>query len=103
MCLTLGLIGAGGLCLLGRQPGAPLEEEAPSPLLLKGYGPNPRALADELLGYLGAWEARGRPGTRGLRVRVYDPADPEAPAAPGAVSVRKRWTRLVVDWQDRAA
>jgi protein-L-isoaspartate(D-aspartate) O-methyltransferase len=102
LCLTLGLAGPGGLCLLGRAPGQS-DEEAPFSLEMRCYGPSPGELAQELLGHLAAWHAAGRPGPRGLRLQVYPPDAPLGPLPPGALSVQKRWTRLVVDWPDPPA
>jgi protein-L-isoaspartate(D-aspartate) O-methyltransferase len=101
-CLTLGLIGPQGLCLLRREPGASADDEALFRLDVQCFGPDPRALAAELVDHLAAWQAAGRPGPRGMRLRVFAPGAPLGELEPGAVSVKKRWTQLVVDWPDRA-
>jgi protein-L-isoaspartate(D-aspartate) O-methyltransferase len=100
LCVTLGLAGAGGLCVLARAPGSAQDEETPFHLEVQSHGASPQALADALLGHLAAWHAAGRPRARDLRLQVYPPAAPLAPLPRGALSVQKRWTRLVVDWSD---
>jgi protein-L-isoaspartate(D-aspartate) O-methyltransferase len=103
LCLTLGLVGPAGLCLLRREPGSAEDDEAPFKLELQSFGPGAGALASALEGHLAAWDAAGRPGARGLRLQVYPPGAPLPPMPPGALSVQKRWTRLVVDWPDQPA
>ncbi|MCC6190903.1 MAG: methyltransferase domain-containing protein [Anaerolineales bacterium] len=97
-CLTIGLAGAGGLALLSRQPGLPADEAAPFAVRVEVCGPNPMPLAEALLAHLAGWQAAGRPGTHGLRLRVYAPDGPVSPLEPGAIRVQKRWTCQVVDW-----
>jgi protein-L-isoaspartate(D-aspartate) O-methyltransferase len=103
VCLTLGLVGPAGLCLLRRETGSAEDDETPFRLELQCYGPSPEAVAAALEGHLAAWHAAGRPGARGLRLQVYPPDAPLPPLPPGALIVQKRWTRLVVDWPDQPA
>jgi protein-L-isoaspartate(D-aspartate) O-methyltransferase len=103
ICLTLGLVGPTGLCLLRREAGSAEDDETPFRLELQCYGPSPEAEAAALEDHLAAWHAAGRPGARGLRLQVYPPDALLPTLPPGGLIVRKRWTQLVVDWPDQLA
>lgn len=99
-CLSLGLVGAGGLSLLDRvsSRGDHVDEDDESfMVLMRAYGPEGASLAEKLRGHLAAWQAAGRPGSAGLCVRVY-PAAAEFDPRPGAVVVTRPHVRLLVSW-----
>jgi hypothetical protein len=64
---------------------------------VEAYGPDGPTLASELLSHLEAWEAAGRPGTVGLRVRVFGRDHPYLPSM-SEIVVAKQWSQLVLDW-----
>ena len=106
-CFSVGLLGTQGLCLLRRPPHAPATQGevgrgSTFELFVEAYGPAGPALANELLSHLEAWEAAGRPGTDGLRVRAYARDFAYRPAA-GEIVVVKRQSQLVLDWPARPA
>lgn len=101
-CFTSGLLGEGGLCVLIRQPGqtqAPGDPAGPEPfdLHVRSFGPDD-TLSHRLIEQIAAWDAAGRPSTKGLSIRAYPREDGYAPSASEAF-VDKRWTRLVLTWQ----
>jgi protein-L-isoaspartate(D-aspartate) O-methyltransferase len=97
-CSTIGLLDEAGLVLL-----SPPRRLLPAgngdalELWLRSYGPD-QSLAGQFRGEIEAWDAAGRPGTTGLRIRAY-PADYPYEVAEGEVMVRNQWSQLVVDWQ----
>ncbi len=101
-CYSVGLLGAQGLCLLCRPPHAAITQGdvgrgAAFELFVEAYGPDGPTLASELLSHLEAWEAAGRPGTDGLRVRAYARDYAFQPGA-GEILSAKQWSQLVLDW-----
>jgi protein-L-isoaspartate(D-aspartate) O-methyltransferase len=99
ICISEGLLGPAGLSLLwlGDPTTAPAEHD-PLPVYIRTFGPDPGGtLAGRLAGQVQAWGAAGRPGTAGLRVRALRRGVPYTPLH-GEVVVRKRWTKLVIDW-----
>jgi len=105
-CRTAGLFEDGRLSLLSRSPERKPPEAAPPgappfELYLRSAGPDDR-LAHRLLARIVAWDAAGRPSTRGLRIRAW-PLEASPVEEPDARVLIKRWTRLVVDWPRAAA
>jgi protein-L-isoaspartate(D-aspartate) O-methyltransferase len=101
---TIGLLGERHLSVLMRPPGKnpPTDGEnlsQPFELFVRAYGPD-EALAHRLVEHVAAWDAAGRPSTRGLRIRAL-PRDAEYLPSGGEVVIEKRWTRLVLDWHSR--
>lgn len=101
---TAGVHDGRSACFLARPPDAPVPAtEAPEPppfeLFVRGFGD--AAPIQRVLERIAAWEARGRPGTEGLRIRIY-PIGVEYSPRPDEVVVPKRWNRLVLDWPDQA-
>jgi len=89
-----------GACFLMRHPGEPLPavEEVDPPrfeLFVRSVGDD--APTRRVLDRIATWEARGRPGADGLRIRAF-PLDVAHDPSPGEIVVPKRWTRLVLDW-----
>jgi hypothetical protein len=74
-------------------------EPPPFELFVRGFGDDPPAR--RVLERVSDWDARGRPGTEGLRIRVYPIGVDYAPR-PDEIVVPKRWNRLVLDWPDQA-
>jgi protein-L-isoaspartate(D-aspartate) O-methyltransferase len=104
-CLSLGLVTATGLCLLGRGPNVPYPEGDGTPfeIYVWAYGPDPSEAAARLHAILRNWQAAGQPGGRGLRLAVYDPAYPLPTVSAQTVIVDKPFTRLVLTYQPPAA
>jgi protein-L-isoaspartate(D-aspartate) O-methyltransferase len=99
-CFTIGLLDQAGLAVLSQSPHSQQPKDGNGdtlPLWIRGYGPD-ATLAGQLRQEIEAWDAAGRPGTAGLRLRAY-PADHPYEAAEGEVVVNNRWSQLVVDWQ----
>lgn len=98
-CFTVGLLDCEGLALLSRPPHnqATNGEVDTLALWVWCYGPD-ETLGGQLRQAVEAWDAAGRPGTEGLRIRAY-PADYPYEAAEGDVVLPKRWSKLVVDWR----
>lgn len=101
---TAGVHDGESACFLMRPPDAPIPaEQAPdSPpfeLFVRGFGD--AAPTRLVLERVSAWEARGRPGTEGLRIRVY-PIGVEYGPLQDEIVVPKRWNRLVLDWPGQA-
>ena len=97
---TVGVHDGASACFLMRPPDWSIPvEQAPDPspfeLFVRGFGDD--APTRRVLERVRAWEARGRPGTEGLRIRVY-PIGVEYAARPDEIVVPKRWNRLVLDW-----
>ena len=103
---TIGLFDGTALALLtlarpsGEPPPAAGGDALPTslPLAVRSYGPHDR-LARRLVDDLIAWDAAGRPHEARLRLRAY-PLPAAYLAAPNETVVDKRWTRLVVSWDD---
>ena len=53
--------------------------------------------ADRLADAVKRWDARGRPSSRSLRVRVHLGTHPVGHEA-GLIEIRKRWTTVLIDW-----
>jgi protein-L-isoaspartate(D-aspartate) O-methyltransferase len=84
---------------LTREPGADASAEAGAfEVHVRGVGG--AEIAERLRAHVQAWDAAGRPGSEGLRIRAMPIDRAYTPAANEHV-VEKRWTRLVLDW-DRA-
>ncbi|HEV8641111.1 MAG TPA: methyltransferase, FxLD system [Methylomirabilota bacterium] len=104
-CSSAGLFEEHGACFLMRPPcdASPAEQAANPPafdLFVRGFGDD-EALVRRLLDEVQAWNAAGRPGTEGLRIRAY-PTDVDYHAAAGEIVVPNRWTCLVLDWSGDA-
>jgi protein-L-isoaspartate(D-aspartate) O-methyltransferase len=86
-----------------RPPGgsAPTGAGEPKPfeLYVRNFGRSAET-ARRLCEHARAWNAAGRPGSDGLRIRALPIDVAYAPAAHEQV-IEKRWTRLVLDWPDR--
>lgn len=100
VCSTAGVLDGRGACFLMRPPGEPLPalEEGDPPrfeLFVRGVGDD--GPTRRVLDRIAAWEARGRPGADGLRIRAF-PIGVAHDPSPGEIVVPKRWTRLVLDW-----
>jgi protein-L-isoaspartate(D-aspartate) O-methyltransferase len=93
---SAGLLDGGAACFLARADA----ESEPFEVVARVFG-NGVALAHRVLDRVAEWDAAGRPGTRGLRIRVY-PLDGEYQPAAGELTVTKRWNRFVLDWPDHA-
>jgi protein-L-isoaspartate(D-aspartate) O-methyltransferase len=87
--ITAGLIAGDGVALLAGP--------ADAVLTTVGYGSSADRLATELADHVHAWDAAGRPGTRGLRVDAYPVSTPDSGLRPGTV-IDKRHTRMVLSW-----
>ena len=101
---TAGVHDGASACFLMRPPDAPIPAEQasdplPFELFVRGFGDD--APTRRVLERVGAWEARGRPGTEGLRIRAY-PIGVEHGPLPDEIVVPKRWNRLVLDWPGQA-
>ena len=97
ICLTSGLLGEGSLSVLARSPGPThLPDEAAFELIVRTFGPDD-ALARRLIKQVRLWDTLGRPGTQGMRIRVY-PIPADYASRENEIVVTKRWTRLVLDW-----
>ena len=101
-CLTNGLASRDGLCLLTRPPGD--ESDKPDStafeLLVRNYGLHD-TLARHLIEQVAAWDEMRRPGTDRLRIRAY-PSETEYLPSGDEIVIQKRWTQLVLDWEQEA-
>ncbi len=98
---TMGLVGEAALCLLAYQADRSRVVDPaahPFPLAARSFGSDDR-LAELLIAEIAAWDAAGRPTDERLRVRAYPLPTPRAPAA-DEIAIDKRWTRLIVAWDD---
>ena len=99
--MQLGVLKPAGLCLLWLAPAGedqPANPERPRELRARTFGPPGReAVTASVLNHLAAWDAAGRLGSEGMRVRAY-PAGAPLTAHPREIVVTKRWTTLVIDW-----
>ena len=95
--LPIGLLDDDSLSLLIYPPTRrkPPPPRKPFELFVRQFGPNLQP-AEQLASHVRAWEAAGRPGQEGLRVRVYSGRDYRP--APDEAVVPKRDTQLVFDW-----
>ena len=96
---TMGLLGDAAVCVLMRPPDqVPSTGQAsaagPFELFIRSFGPDD-ALAHRLTEHIKAWDAAGRPSSKGLRIRAYPKAADFLPSADELV-IEKRWTRLVL-------
>jgi hypothetical protein len=82
-----------------RIPGGSEAEPRSFELHVRGFGEDAEP-ARRLCGHAQAWDAAGRRGTDGLRIRVL-PLDVDYAPAAGEHVIDKRWTRLVLDWPAR--
>ncbi len=101
---TVGVHEGQSACFLMRPPDAPSLTEPtldppPFDLFVRGFGDD--APTRRVLDRVRDWEARGRPGTEGLRIRAY-PIEVEYAPGPEEIVVPKRWNRLVLDWPGQA-
>jgi len=95
---AVGVFDAGGAGFYMRPPGDSLEAEAaprPFELYVRALGQG-GGIARRLCRQAQAWDAAGRPGTHGLRIRAL-PIDVGYEPAANEDVVEKRWTRLVLD------
>ncbi len=83
-----------------RPSGDPGSEPRPFELYVRSFGEE--HTARRLCEHVRAWNAAGRPGSDGLRIRALRIETPYMPAVHEWI-VDKRWTRLVLDWPDRLA
>src|SRR5215510_4569086 len=93
-----GVYEAGGAGFYMRPPGEGFEAEAasrPFELYVRALGQGD-GIARRLCRHAQAWDAAGRPGADGLRIRAL-PIDVAYQPAPNEYVVEKRWTRLVLD------
>ncbi len=97
--ITNGIVITDGMAFYLRQPPQPtlIEPEAGEPetfiLGYRVYGEG-TAVGERLTAHAAAWQAAGRPGIVGMRVRVY----PATNTVNGDTSVTRRWHTFVVDW-----
>lgn len=99
-CRTAGLLEGASMSVLMRPPdhAPPLEEsDDPFGLFVRSFGPDD-TLARRLIDQIIAWDAAGRPSTKGLRIRAFSIDTDYVPSANEYV-LPKRWMRLVLDWQ----
>jgi protein-L-isoaspartate(D-aspartate) O-methyltransferase len=95
---AVGVFEAGGAGFYMRPPGDAFEAEAaprPFELYVRALGQGD-GIARRLCRHAQVWDAAGRPGTDGLRIRALPIDIAYEPAATEHV-VEKRWTRLVLD------
>ena len=98
VCLTVGLVGSEGLCLLGlRDAPATGPDEKPSEVFARGYGPGGPDLANRIAARAAEWQSAGKPDSGHMRVRAM-PKEAPYSASPGAVVIEKRFARLVIEW-----
>lgn len=98
---TVGLLEGPTLCVLMCQPDQspppePISDPPPFDLFVRSFGPD-ETLAQRLVDQIIAWDAAGRPSTKGLRIRAYPMESDYVPLANEFV-IPKRWTQLVLDW-----
>ena len=99
---TVGLLDptAPACCLLvagdRAQDGPERAEDHLIALAIRPHG-DATVLRDRLAAHVRAWDAAGRPGSDGMRIRVSSLAGAAAPGADEIV-LAKRWTRLVVSF-----
>ncbi|HEY0805513.1 MAG TPA: methyltransferase, FxLD system [Pseudonocardiaceae bacterium] len=84
--LTVGLIEGTSVAELAWAPDGPT-------LTATGHGDRGAGLAADLVGQVRAWDAAGRPGTRGLRIDAYPKPAPDGRAAD---AIEKTHTMLVL-------
>src|SRR5262249_17517707 len=95
---AVGVLEAGGAGFYMRPPGDNFETEAaprPFELYVRALG-HGDVIARRLCGHAKAWDATGRPGADGLRIRAL-PIDVAYEPGPHEHVVEKRWSRLVLD------
>jgi len=102
ICSTLGLVGASSAAFLRRLPqpdlAATSDDDTPFELIITGYGPDDSKQAAIALGaHLSAWQAAGRPGSAGLRLRVF-PRESARVTSPGEIAIDKPSCKIAVDW-----
>lgn len=97
--ITNGIVTRDGMAFYLRQPHqpTPIEPEAGEPetfiLGYQVYGED-TTVGKQLRAHAAEWQAAGRPGIGGMRVRVY----PVARDVTGETAVTRRWHTFVVDW-----
>lgn len=90
---SAGLLDDATACFLAREADTASE---PFDLIVRTYGDS-TALVSRVRSRVAEWEAAGRPGTQGLRIRAY-PVDAAFAPATGEVVVTRPWHRFVLDW-----
>ena len=100
VCGTIGLLGDEELCVFVRPPGQDSSSEQADgsqavELFVRSFGPG-MELAGRLVGQVRAWDAAGRPSSKGLRIRAYLEDTDYIPSTDEFV-IQKTWTRLVLD------
>lgn len=101
--MTLAVLTETGIGALMRPPDMPFpppvppEGEPPPPftLYVRGFGPDAGA-ARQLVDQVRAWDAAGRPGLKGLRIRALPLASQDGT---GKV-IKKKWHQFVMDYPD---
>jgi len=101
---SVGVVDAGSAGFYMRPPGdrnptGPEAEPRPFELHVRGFGGDAET-ARRVCRHAQAWDAAGRRGTDGLRIRAL-PLDVGGAPAAGEHVIDKRWTRLVLDWPAR--
>lgn len=101
---TYGLQREETLCTLLRAPAVagPTQDADSNPfeLFVRRFGSD-ESLSQRLIDHCRAWDAAGRPGKSGLRIRAY-PADVTDAPPSSTFVLTQRSTRLVIDWQQTA-
>jgi protein-L-isoaspartate(D-aspartate) O-methyltransferase len=99
---TGGLLGDEELCVFVRPPGhdassEQMDDSRPAELFVRSYGEGTK-LAKRLVYLTRAWDAAGRPSSKGLLVRAY-PKDADFVPSTDEFVINKEWSRLVLWWE----
>ncbi len=102
---AFGVFGGGSAGFYMRPPGDRVPvgraaEPRPFELYVRGFGEGADTSVRRLGQHARAWDAAGRPGGDGLRIRAL-PIDVRYVPADNEQTIEKRWTRLVLDWPAR--
>jgi protein-L-isoaspartate(D-aspartate) O-methyltransferase len=99
---TSGVLEESSLSVLMRPHGQPPATDTPDnpafELFVRSFGPSDapaRLLIDQIV----AWDAAGRPATARLHIRAYPSGSGYVPS-PAEVVIPKRWTQLVLSWDE---